>query len=98
MVEVNRTLKHVENDHDEYEIGVNMVSRIEVDPMDDHFILVTLHYYETPDAFEQNQQPKVMKFAMRDDGAQALSKSLAESVAFNLAQEAISKANKRGVH
>jgi hypothetical protein len=95
MVEMKRTLKHVTGNESEYEIGVNMVSRIEVEPMDDHFILVTMHYWETPDAQEENQEPKVTKFAVRDDGAQALSKSLAESVAFNLAQDAINKASKR---
>jgi hypothetical protein len=95
MVELNRSLHRVESDQDEYDVGVNMVSRIEVDPMDDHFILLTLRYHETPDAMEEGQVPKVMKFAVRDDGAQALSKSLADSVAFNLAHDAVNKANKR---
>ena len=95
MVEVNRSLRHVKSDQDEYQYGVNMVARMEVDPLADHFVLVTLHFWETPDAQEQSLQPKVMKFAIRDDGAQALSQSLAESVAFNLAQDAVDEANER---
>ena len=93
MVDVKVDLKHITPGPDEYEFGVNMVTRIEVDPMDDHFVVLTLHCYETPDAQERNEPPKVMKFALRDDGAQALSKSLADSVAFNLAQDAINRAN-----
>jgi hypothetical protein len=95
MVDVKVDLKHITPGLDEYEMGVNMVTRIEVDPMEDHFVVLTLHYYQTPDAEERNEAPKVMKFALRDDGAQALSKSLADSVAFNIAQDAINRASNR---
>jgi hypothetical protein len=95
MVDAKVSLKNVQPGLDEYEIGVNMVTRIEVEPMDEGFVMVTLHYYDTPDAQDRNELPKVMKFAIKDDGAQALSKSLAESVDFNIAQGSINKANER---
>jgi hypothetical protein len=93
MIDVKVDMKDITPGLDEYEIGVNMVTRIEVDPMEDHFVVLTRHYYETPDAQDRSELPKVMKFAIRDDGAQALSKTLRESVAFNLAQDAINEAN-----
>jgi hypothetical protein len=48
--------------------------------MTDHFVMMTLHPWESPEAETRNEQ-KVLKFAIRDDGVRALARSLEESAA-----------------
>jgi len=82
------------NIDDMIETDLHMVTRMEVDSLDNHFIMVKIHYWESPEAEARNEQ-KMMKFAIRDDGAKALARSLEESVEFNILQDKINQANKR---
>jgi hypothetical protein len=75
--------------------GAMLVSRIEVEPVEVNSILVTLHYYESPDGDVENQPLKVIKFGIRDDQAKAFARSLDEAVAFNLAESVNNETNRK---
>jgi hypothetical protein len=47
---VDVKITKVQSGPDEIEFGFYMVTRMEVDPEDNHFVTVTLHYWESPEA------------------------------------------------
>jgi len=62
------------------EEAVFPAARIEVDGLDEDQVVLTVHFYRNPDAFDR-EETHFLKFLVPSDGALSLSQMLASTVA-----------------